>query len=114
MGFRAKHGVNHNNKLYLEGETVTFSDEELEAYKADESGPVAELLARGAIEAFSPIVVEAQQALEAPLASMTPQQLGAVAKKLGIPKEPKLERDDLIKAIGEKRAEIAAQAKPAE
>lgn len=113
MGFKAKHGVNHNGTLYGEGTTVKFTAEELAEYEAGETGPIADLLERDAIERFSPIVEAARDVLEKPLAEMTAAERAKIAQKLGIPKTPKLDDDAMIAAIEAKRAELAAQAEQA-
>ncbi|WP_052730186.1 hypothetical protein [Sphingomonas sp. SRS2] len=130
MGFTAKHTVHHNGTESVEGKPVKFTDAEMAEYRKDQTGPIADLLERGAIEgaldkeggakagggkaADKPTAAaSADEAGEKPLAEMLPMQLGALAKKLGIPKEPKLVGEDLIAAIEAKRAEIAAAAAPA-
>lgn len=110
MGFKANHTVHHNNVVFAEGDAVKFTDDEIAQYQNAEAGPIAELLARNAITPFSPIVDKARVALEEPLEGKTPAQLGKIAKDLGIPKEPKLEGQELLDAITAKRAEIAEQA----
>lgn len=127
MGFTAKHTVHHNGVQSDALKPVKFTDDEVAAFRADETGPIADLLARGAIEgeldkspatkaagkaAEASLAVDAQQngdTSEKSLTAMSPMQLGAIAKKLGIPKEPKLAGEELIKAIEAKRAEIAEQ-----
>ncbi|ARR52038.1 hypothetical protein HY78_00465 [Rhizorhabdus wittichii DC-6] len=107
MGFKAKHGVNHNGTLYGEGATVKFTAEELAEYEADETGPIADLLERNAIERFSPIVEKARDVLEKPLAEMTEAEIAKLAQELGI---PPLDEATMLVEIETRRSEIAAQA----
>lgn len=99
--YRAKHHVDHNQVAYEPDEIVRFTEEELAQFDASRTGPLAQLLAAGAIEGERPRtdLAPGEQSVE---------QLVAIARAMGLPVAEPLDRFELLASIGEARARLAA------
>lgn len=93
MGFRARHHVNYNGRLYNPGETIVFGDEGAAA--------IEQLQDAAAIEEF-----EDKPAKPEPegLAAHSVAELKAIAEAEGVVVDDKAKKVDLIAAIEFARA----------
>lgn len=100
MAYTAKHDIQLDQIAYLPGDPVRFSADDLAEYEDTRTGPVAELLACGAIEG-EPIRPGAAPSLQ------SDEQLVAIAQAMGIGVPVPFARDGLLAAIADARARLA-------
>lgn len=94
MGFVAKHDVGLDGHDYKLGQAVEFTDMQIERYREEETGPIAELLAAGAIEGdLEPFDGERV------LAKLNAAELTELARSHGIDVPARATRAQLIELI---------------